>query len=53
VEFYKTVAVMFGVPKYSHALTGLAASYNIKTAFKTPLVKIKGNEATFQNLDTK
>lgn len=44
---------MFGVPKYSKSLTQIAASYNIKTTFKTPLVKVKGNEATFQNLDTK
>lgn len=53
VEFYKTVAVMFGVPKYSQTLTRVAASYGIKTTFKTPLIKVKGNEATFQNLDTK
>jgi NADPH-dependent 2,4-dienoyl-CoA reductase/sulfur reductase-like enzyme len=53
VEFFKTVAVMFGVPKYSKTLTEVAASYNIKTTFKTPLIKVKGNEATFQNLDTK
>lgn len=53
VEFYKTNAVMFGVPKYSETLSGVAAEYNIKTTFKTPLIKVQGNEATFQNLDTK
>lgn len=44
---------MFGVPKYSQTLTEVAAGYNIKTIFKHPLVKVSGNEATFQNLDTK
>lgn len=53
VEFFKTNAVMFGVPKYSEALTKVAADYNIKTTFKHPLVKINGNQATFQNADTK
>jgi sulfide:quinone oxidoreductase len=49
----KTNAVMFGVPKYSQKLTEVAASYNIKATFKHPLVKVSGNEATFQNADTK
>jgi sulfide:quinone oxidoreductase len=53
VEFFKTNAVMFGVPKYSQALSEVAAGYNIRTTFKHPLVKVGGNEATFQNLDTK
>jgi len=44
---------MFGVPKYSQTLTEVAAGYNIKTTFKHPLVRVTGNEATFQNLDTK
>lgn len=44
---------MFGVPKYSQKLTEVAASYNIKTTFKHPLVKVEGNQATFQNADTK
>ena len=52
VEFMKTNAVMFGVPKYSQQLVQVAASYNIQTAFKHPLVKVNGNEATFKNLDT-
>ena len=43
VEFFKTNAVMFGVPKYSETLAGVAADYNIKTTFKTPLVKVQGN----------
>ena len=47
VEFYKTIGVMFGVPKYSQALTNVAASYNINTTFKHPLIKIDHNEATF------
>lgn len=47
VEFYKTNAVMFGVPKYSQTLVKVAADYGIKTTFKHPLVKINGNEATF------
>lgn len=53
VEFVKTNAVMFGVPKYSQKLTEVAASYNIRTTFKHPLVKVTGDEATFQNADTK
>lgn len=53
IEFFKTNAVMFGVPKYSQTLTAVAADYNIKTTFKAPLIKVKGNEATFQNIDTK
>lgn len=53
VEFFKTNAVMFGVPKYSQTLTEVAASYNIKTTFKSPLVKVQGNEATFENIETK
>ena len=44
---------MFGVPKYSQKLTEVAASYNIKTTFKHPLVKVEGNQATFQNVVTK
>ena len=53
VEFYKTIGVMFGVPKYSQALTHVAAGYNINTVFKHPLVKIENNEATFENAETK
>lgn len=34
---------MFAVPKYSQALTEVAAGYNIKTTFKTTLIKVKGN----------
>lgn len=44
---------MFGVPKYSQTLTEVASEFNIQTTFKHPLVKVKGNEATFQNLETK
>ena len=43
VEFYKTIGVMFGVPKYSQALTNVAAGYNINCVFKHPLVKIDHN----------
>lgn len=39
----KTNAVMFGVPKYSQQLVQVAASYNIQTTYKHPLVKVKGN----------
>jgi hypothetical protein len=38
---------MFGVPKYSQTLVEVAASYDIKTTFKHPLVKVHGNEAVF------
>jgi NADPH-dependent 2,4-dienoyl-CoA reductase/sulfur reductase-like enzyme len=31
----------------------VAAGFDIKTTFKHPLVKVSGNEATFQNIDTK
>jgi len=44
---------MFGVPKYSKTLEQVAAEYGIKTTFKHPLVKVSGNKATFQNLDSK
>lgn len=44
---------MFGVPKYSQTLSEVAADFGIKTTFKHPLVKVSGNEAIFQNLDTK
>ena len=53
VEFMKTIGVMFGVPKYAQALTKVANSYNIKTTFKHPLIKIEGNKAIFENADTK
>jgi NADPH-dependent 2,4-dienoyl-CoA reductase/sulfur reductase-like enzyme len=43
VEFIKTNAVMFGVPKYSNKLAEVAASYGISTTFKHPLVKVDGN----------
>jgi hypothetical protein len=44
---------MFGVPKYSKALEQVAAEHGIMTTFKHSLVKISGNDATFQNVDTK
>ena len=54
IEFYKSVGVMFGVPKYSEALIKVAANYNIKTTFKHNLVEVtKDNVAIFENLDTK
>jgi hypothetical protein len=43
VEFYKTIGVMFGVPKYAQALTQVAAGYGINVNFKHPLVKVSGN----------
>ena len=52
VEFNMAKGVMFGVPKYSNTLSRVAADYNIKCHFKNNLVKVKGNEATFKNLDT-
>lgn len=44
---------MFAVPKYSKALEQIAAQHGIKTHFKNTLIKVRGNEATFQNTDTK
>lgn len=44
---------MFGVPKYSKTLEQVAADHGIKTTFKHSLVKVAGNEATFQNVETK
>jgi hypothetical protein len=44
---------MFGVPKYSEALTKVAQSYHIKTTFKQNLVELTANTAIFENLDTK
>ena len=43
VEFFKTIGVMFGVPKYAQALTKVAADYGINVSFKHPLVKVSGN----------
>ena len=53
VEFYKTIGVMFGVPKYSEALTKVAASHDIKTTFKHNLVEVSHDTAIFENVDTK
>ncbi len=53
IEFVKNAAVMFGVPKYSEALTKVANSYNITTTFKHNLVELTSNQAIFENLDTK
>lgn len=47
VEFYKTVGVMFAVPKYASALTRIAANYNIQTTFLHQLVEVKENKAIF------
>ena len=47
VEFYKTIGVMFGVPKYAEALTRIAANYNIKTTFLHQLVEVQENKAIF------
>lgn len=44
---------MFSVPKYSQALTKIAGDYGIKTNYKHVLLKVAGNTATFENLDTK
>ena len=44
---------MFAVPKYGNALEQVAADYNIDVKFKHSLVKVSGNEATFQNTDSK
>ena len=52
VEFMKTGGVMFGVPKYSTALTSVAQDHGIKTNFKHKLIKVQGNEATFELTDT-
>ena len=43
VEFIMTKGVVFGVPKYSAALSKVIADYNIKPTFKHPLVKVTGN----------
>lgn len=40
VEFNKAVGVMFGVPKYSEALTRTALGYDIKTNFFHNLVEV-------------
>ena len=40
---------MFGVPKYSQALTGVAAEYNIHTSFNQNLVEVTKDEAVFEN----
>lgn len=44
VQFNKTIEVMFGVPKYSAALTKIAQGYGIDTRFKRKLVEIKKDE---------
>jgi len=44
---------MFSVPKYSKALEVVAANYGIKTTFKHALVKVQGNQAFFQNIESK
>jgi len=38
IEYIKTGAVMFGVPKYSETLTGVAKKYNVGVTFKHNLV---------------
>lgn len=43
VEFMKSIGVMFGVPKYSEALTANAKRLNINVNFKHKLIKVSGN----------
>ncbi len=44
---------MFGVPKYSEALTKVAKKLDIECTFFHNLVEIKDDIAVFQNLQTK
>jgi sulfide:quinone oxidoreductase len=53
IEYIKTGAVMFGVPKYSETLKNVAQSYNIDVTFKHNLVEVTKDKAIFENLDTK
>ena len=42
VEFHKTIGVMFGVPKYSKILEGLAKEKGIEVHLKSKLVEVRG-----------
>lgn len=53
IEYVKTGAVMFGVPKYSETLKHVAQSYNVDVTFKHNLVEVTKDKAIFENLDTK
>lgn len=44
---------MFGVPKYSKTLEGVAKRYNIGVTFRNNLVEVTQDKAIFENLDTK
>ena len=43
---------MFGVPKYSEALTKVAAKLDVICTFKHKLVEINGENATFEHVET-
>ena len=43
---------MFGVPKYSEALTKVAAKFDIKCTFNHKLVEIRSDTAIFQHTGT-
>ncbi len=51
MDFVKTVAVMFAVPKYGEALASIAKGYGINTTFKHKLIEVNGNKALFQSVD--
>lgn len=55
IEFHKTIAVMFGVQKYSATLEKLVKQKNIDVHLKSKLVEVRGKErvAVFENQDTK
>ncbi|EGR29692.1 hypothetical protein IMG5_150610 [Ichthyophthirius multifiliis] len=55
IEFQKCPAVVFGVPKYSEALTKLIAEKDITLKLKSKLIEIKPKEriAVFEDQDTK
>jgi hypothetical protein len=38
---------MFGIPKYSEALTNIARDYGIVTTFKHSLIEVSDKIATF------
>lgn len=52
IEYIKAPAVMFGVQKYSEALTKVAANYDIQVTFKHKLAEIKGDTAIFEHVET-
>ncbi|CAD8187438.1 unnamed protein product [Paramecium octaurelia] len=53
IHFYKTAALIFGVPKYAEILTDVCKRKQINCHFKQKLVEVQDHVAIFEDQDTK